>query len=91
MKARLFPLIGAIAASLALASCGVRTGLEQPAPMWGKARRDYYAEQERAKAEAAAHPPSTAPEIPPLGPPNIPLGHTPISPMSMPNQQPPGG
>jgi hypothetical protein len=91
MKARLFPLIGALVASLALASCGVRTGLEQPAPMWGKARREYYAEQERLKAEAAAHAPSTAPERPPLGPPNVPIGHTPISPMSTPDLRPPGG
>lgn len=91
MKARLFPLIGVLAASLALASCGVRTGLAQPAPMWGKARRAYYAEQDRLKAEAAARAPSTAPERPTLPPPNVPMGHTPISPMSAPNPQPPGG
>lgn len=90
MKARLFPLIGALAAALALASCGVKTGLERPAPMFGKQREHYLAEQERLKA-AAAGAPSATPEA--LPPPDIPIGRTPISPTNPyppPSSQPPG-
>jgi Prokaryotic lipoprotein-attachment site len=90
MNARLFPLIGALGIALALASCGVKTGLERPAPMFGKARQNYLAEQERLKAEAAARAAAgaPAPEVPPPPPPNQPLGRTPISPTASPPSAP---
>ncbi len=93
MKARVVLLIGAAIATLALTSCGVRTGLESPPPMWGKARRDYFAEQNRLKAEEAARaaagsaaPSTTAP----LPPPSAPIGATPLSPLSPTPMRPSG-
>jgi hypothetical protein len=86
MKARVFLLIGLFGASLAVTSCGVKTGLETPPPMWGKARRDYFAEQDRLKAEEAARAAaaSTAPStVAPLPPPSAPIGaNSPLSPMA---------
>ncbi len=93
MNTRLFSLIGALGMALAmttaLASCGVKTGLDRPAPMFGKARQDYLAEQERLKAEAAARAAAgtPAPEVLPPPAPNQPVGRTPISPTASP---PPG-
>jgi hypothetical protein len=92
MKARVFLLIGALGASMALTSCGVKTGLETPPPMWGKARREYK-EQERLNAEAAARAAaaSTAPSVmPQLPPPSAPIGSSPLSPLSPPLMRPSG-
>lgn len=90
MKARAWLLVGAI---LALVSCGVKTGLERPAPMWGKARADYLVEQERLRTEEAARAAnSVAPPVTPTPPPpSAPIRRTPISPMAPPlSIQPPG-
>jgi hypothetical protein len=45
-------LIAALFGALLVCGCGLKTGLEQPPPQWGKARAEYEA-QKKAEAEAA--------------------------------------
>jgi hypothetical protein len=86
MKARVFLLIAALGASLALSSCGVKTGLDTPPPMWGKARSEYFAEQDRLKAEEAERAAAgsvTPSTLAPLPPPSAPIGaSSPLSPLN---------
>jgi hypothetical protein len=70
--------LATLAIAALLAGCGVRGALERPAPMFGKARADYIAAQDKAKAEAAAQ--AAAGQTPPPPPPEQPIQTSPIQP-----------